>query len=77
MTYFDLTILESSISIMIYFGIFFSCSLRTIGYCDLSLMPSDADRDFLSMCSVEKWLAMGVGALRGCLEKPIVSCFNK
>ena len=59
---FDLTILESSISIIlgyfsvahwepmdivIYFGLLFGCSLRTVGYCDLSLMPSVADRELL------------------------------
>ena len=29
------------------FGILYGCSLRTIGYCDLSLMPSVANRELL------------------------------
>ena len=33
--------------IVIYFGILYGCSLRTDGYCDLSLMPSVADRELL------------------------------
>ena len=44
-TCFDLTILESSTSI--YFGILYGCLLRTIGYCDLSVMPSVANRELL------------------------------
>ena len=41
----DLTILESSISIVIYLGYFLVAHWRTIGFCDLSLMPSVVDRE--------------------------------